>query len=413
MFTFTLASSRGPRSRDLSAYFPGHAARECTAALFLFEAAYHARSSPVPQATKEAGAGVHEANVWVPELPELEPAFKDLGHLICEAATHILCHCDAMLRDPRSTAASLDMLEAGGQDSAAPLQPGGAAAQDPIRDQSDTAAARLHGDQRASNGAHAAAIAHDATAGAWPRAASAGGSKTASLIRPVSRQRSNKGRLLYYYPVRDKLATSSAWCGWHFDHGTLTGASLLCLLVHFLLAVMRFLSRCDCVVKLQLLSHCTRSLRTAQPWHCMCMLSLGRGFDTVEVAQLQCTPCVGVCHRPDKPASPVLSTIKACAAGLTSAMYLPDKPAPQPSEELACPDTTMGLHVRTRAGAVVRVAAPRHQLLFQAGQSLQVLSGGRFRATEHFVAAPATPLAVSRSTFAVFCQPKCAPRCQP
>jgi isopenicillin N synthase-like dioxygenase len=115
--------------------------------------------------------------------------------------------------------------------------------------------------------------------------------------------------------------------------------------------------------------------------------------------------------------------LEACAspprAGLTSAMYLPAcPPAGLPSSalaalELPCPDATTGLHVRTRSGAVVRVTVPKGQLLFQAGQCLQVLSGGRFRATEHCVLGPEAPLAVSRNTFAVFCQPKCASPASP
>lgn len=102
-------------------------------------------------------------------------------------------------------------------------------------------------------------------------------------------------------------------------------------------------------------------------------------------------------------------------AGLTSAMYLPAclpegiSTLALAELELPCPDAATGLHVRTRNGHVVRISVPKGQLLFQAGQCLQVLSGGRFRATEHCVRGPEAPLAVSRNTFAVFCQPKCAP----
>ena len=102
-------------------------------------------------------------------------------------------------------------------------------------------------------------------------------------------------------------------------------------------------------------------------------------------------------------------------AGLTSSMYLPAQLPPDTAahelaaHELDCPNDTIGLHVRKRNGQVVRVTAPRDQLMFQAGQCLEILSGGRLRATEHYVRGPGGPMPVSRSTFAVFCQPKCVP----
>lgn len=94
-------------------------------------------------------------------------------------------------------------------------------------------------------------------------------------------------------------------------------------------------------------------------------------------------------------------------------MYLPSAlPAGQDAQHLAhlelpCPDSAIGLHVRTRTGSIVRVVARPDQLLFQAGQCLEIMSGGHFKATEHFVQGPSAPLNVSRNTFAVFCQPKC------
>jgi hypothetical protein len=143
------------------------------------------------------------------------------------------------------------------------------------------------------------------------------------LVRPLSEQRSNKARLLHYYPTAGDSATrQDAWCGWHFDHGTLTG--------------------------------------------------------------------------------------------LTAAMFLPSN-APgadfSAAHELASPDSNVGLHVCTAEGDIVRITSQRDQLLFQAGQCLEILSGGRFRATQHCVYGPLKPLPVSRNTFAVFCQPKCALLC--
>lgn len=140
------------------------------------------------------------------------------------------------------------------------------------------------------------------------------------LVRPLAEQRSNKARLLHYYPNTGGASTTrDAWCGWHFDHGTLTG--------------------------------------------------------------------------------------------LTAAMFLPsDAPGASLSaaREVASPDRQAGLHIRTAMGEIVRVSPQRDQLLFQAGQCLEILSGGRFRATQHCVYGPLKQLPVSRNTFAVFCQPKCA-----
>lgn len=78
------------------------------------------------------------------------------------------------------------------------------------------------------------------------------------------------------------------------------------------------------------------------------------------------------------------------------------------SAERPCPDTSAGLHVRTRSGTIVRVALPRDGVAFQAGECLQVASGGLLRATPHMVRAAAPCGHLSRNTFAVFLQPKCA-----
>jgi isopenicillin N synthase-like dioxygenase len=84
-------------------------------------------------------------------------------------------------------------------------------------------------------------------------------------------------------------------------------------------------------------------------------------------------------------------------------MYLGPGGAPVP-----CPDPAAGLHVRTRGGAVVRVAIPPEQLAFQMGEAMQVHSGGLLRATPHCVRAAAAAggaAGVSREAFALFLQP--------
>jgi hypothetical protein len=63
---------------------------------------------------------------------------------------------------------------------------------------------------------------------------------------------------------------------------------------------------------------------------------------------------------------------ESMGAGLTAAMYLPAN-CSDFRGEVGSPDDEAGLHVRSHDGSVVRVAARKDQLLFQVGQSLQVL----------------------------------------
>jgi hypothetical protein len=39
-------------------------------------------------------------------------------------------------------------------------------------------------------------------------------------------QRCNKARLLHYLPMRSNPTRKDSWCGWHLDHGMLTGTLL-------------------------------------------------------------------------------------------------------------------------------------------------------------------------------------------
>lgn len=129
-------------------------------------------------------------NVWPSDsLPELEPAFKDLGHTICEVATLLLQHCDALLQHQ-------EYLETT------------SAAQHDMHPDSPTESSRLSSALRAS-----------------AAASNGGGSQNLGrLAVPLSQQISNKGRLLHYYSVSP--GDDGLWCGWHDDFGTLTGASL-------------------------------------------------------------------------------------------------------------------------------------------------------------------------------------------
>ncbi|XP_059634990.1 uncharacterized protein LOC132277223 isoform X2 [Cornus florida] len=53
-------------------------------------------------------------------------------------------------------------------------------------------------------------------------------SEDEGLEQILLRSRCHKGRLLYYFPAKQSICTQddetmSSWCGWHTDHGSLTG----------------------------------------------------------------------------------------------------------------------------------------------------------------------------------------------
>ena len=87
---------------------------------------------------------------------------------------------------------------------------------------------------------------------------------------------------------------------------------------------------------------------------------------------------------------------------LTSSMYFDAT-----GSEIQSPDTSCGLHVRSRRGVTLQVAIPPDCCAFQVGESAQIHSGGMLQATPHCVKAPAGPasVGVSRGTLAVFMQP--------
>jgi isopenicillin N synthase-like dioxygenase len=189
-------------------------------------------------------------NIWPTEdLPELQPAFKALGQLMVEVGLLVAKQCDSFVK------------------SQLPTYPND----------------RLH-----------------------------------NIIKTA---KTCKARLLHYFPV-DHLTTDAAttpvmdgddvssWCGWHNDHGSLTG--------------------------------------------------------------------------------------------LCPAMYIN-----RSSEEVANPDSSSGLYIRSRTGNLVQVKIPADYLAFQIGETAQIHSGGCLQATPHCVRAAQGPAAagVSRETFAVFMEP--------
>lgn len=80
-------------------------------------------------------------------------------------------------------------------------------------------------------------------------------------------------------------------------------------------------------------------------------------------------------------------------------MYLQD------GETVSNPDPNSGLFIQSRSGGEpVRMVLPADCCAFQIGESSQILSGGRLRATPHAVSGSAMAK-VSRESFALFLQP--------
>lgn len=90
--------------------------------------------------------------------------------------------------------------------------------------------------------------------------------------------------------------------------------------------------------------------------------------------------------------------------GLCSAMYFDTATG----QQVPCPDPDAGLFIRSRSGQLVHVAVPADALAFQIGETAQVHSGGVLLATPHCVRAAMGPGAagVARGTMAVFMEPE-------
>ncbi|KAI4258099.1 MAG: hypothetical protein LQ352_001342 [Teloschistes flavicans] len=111
-----------------------------------------------------------------------------------------------------------------------------------------------------------------------------------------------------------------------------------------------------------------------------------------------------------------------CLTGLTSAVYIDEsahkpKLSSSPGSSLPfphlpflpkAPDPQSGLYIRSRLGHITRIAIPSDCLAFQTGESLQLITGGKFQAVPHFVRAGKAlgdTARVARNTLAVFMQP--------
>ncbi|KAK4950773.1 hypothetical protein LTR10_010766 [Elasticomyces elasticus] len=105
--------------------------------------------------------------------------------------------------------------------------------------------------------------------------------------------------------------------------------------------------------------------------------------------------------------------------GLTSQMFV-DEAAHRPVVELdgshhlpslteleSHPDPKTGLWIKDRTGQSTQVHIPRDCLAFQTGQTLELLTRGKFKAVPHFVRGSTSDKAgnIARNTLAVFTQP--------
>lgn len=90
--------------------------------------------------------------------------------------------------------------------------------------------------------------------------------------------------------------------------------------------------------------------------------------------------------------------------GLCSALFLKTPREGGEPTAVASPSPISGLYIRNRGGDLVKVAIPADCLAFQVGESLEVATGNRLRATPHCVRVGFGEDAelISRSTYALF-----------
>lgn len=85
--------------------------------------------------------------------------------------------------------------------------------------------------------------------------------------------------------------------------------------------------------------------------------------------------------------------------GLVQAMFMDSTGATVPN-----PDPQAGLYVKNRRGEILKANIPPGHLVYQIGETSQILSGGTLQATPHAVRGPQVT-GVNRETLAVFMQP--------
>ncbi|KAG6335629.1 hypothetical protein ID866_3465 [Astraeus odoratus] len=90
--------------------------------------------------------------------------------------------------------------------------------------------------------------------------------------------------------------------------------------------------------------------------------------------------------------------------GLCSAMFLREDDNKDPVV-VPSPSPQSGLYIRTRGGELTKVSIPEDCLAFQTGEALELVTGGKLRATPHCVRVGGRVERTSRETFALFMQP--------
>lgn len=88
-------------------------------------------------------------------------------------------------------------------------------------------------------------------------------------------------------------------------------------------------------------------------------------------------------------------------------MYLQDNDDGLEPTVVPSPSPASGLYIRTRGDQLCKVTIPVDCLAFQTGEALEVVTGGKLRATPHCVRvdSPGNGQRISRETFALFMQP--------
>ena len=88
-------------------------------------------------------------------------------------------------------------------------------------------------------------------------------------------------------------------------------------------------------------------------------------------------------------------------------MFLSHEPGKEPVA-VSSPSPSSGLYIRTRGGDLTKVSIPSDCLAFQTGETLELMTGGKLRATPHCVRVGFAVGSdhISRETFALFMQPE-------
>jgi isopenicillin N synthase-like dioxygenase len=105
-----------------------------------------------------------------------------------------------------------------------------------------------------------------------------------------------------------------------------------------------------------------------------------------------------------------------CLTGLTSAMFIDETSTPPTDSrltEIPSPSPTAGLYIKSRSDEIYKVSIPKDALAFQTGETLELITQGKFKAVPHFVRGvdaadlegEKANMRVARNTLAVFTQP--------